>query len=136
VVPCIVIVGWRIQRDATVCRYSFTAKLLYMFRASIAPITSIWNCSCSLYYRSYYLERKLPQMWRNKHRSSFGHVWGSWLPRYYDLYQRLQLQFYVLLTMGTMDARKMCSNLAVNKYLHTVASRWFSSTQINSSGVK
>jgi len=27
-----------IQQDATVCRYLFAAKLLYMFRASIAPI--------------------------------------------------------------------------------------------------
>jgi len=27
-----------IQRDATVCRYLFTAELLYMFRASIAPV--------------------------------------------------------------------------------------------------
>ena len=32
--------------------------------------------------------------------------------------------FYVLLMMGAMDARNMWSNLAVNKYLHTVASRW------------
>ena len=31
-----------IQQDATVCRYLFTAKLLYMFRASNMPIrTSI-----------------------------------------------------------------------------------------------
>ena len=37
----------------------------------------------------------------------FGHVWGSLLPRLYDLYQRLQLQFYVLLMMGAMDARNM-----------------------------
>ena len=29
-------------------------------------------------------------------QSFFGHVWGSSLPRWYDLYQRLQLQFYVL----------------------------------------
>ena len=28
----------KIQQDATVCRYLFTAKLLYMFRTSIAPI--------------------------------------------------------------------------------------------------
>jgi len=27
-----------IQQDATVCRYLFTAKSLYMFRVSIAPI--------------------------------------------------------------------------------------------------
>ena len=56
------------------------------------------------------------------------HVWRSLLPRYYDLYQRLQLQFYVLLMMGAMDVRNMWSNLAVNKYLHTVTSCWISST--------
>jgi len=39
-----------------------------------------------------------------------------------------QLQFYVLLMIGAMDTRNMQSNLAVNKYLHTVASRWISST--------
>ena len=32
------------------------------------------------------------------------------------------------LMMGAMDTRNMYSNLAVNKYLHTVASRWISST--------
>jgi len=46
------------------------------------------------------------------------------LLRYYDLYQRLQLQFYVLLMMGAMDTRNMWSDFAVNKYLHTVASCW------------
>jgi len=29
------------------------------------------------------------------------------LLRYYDLYQRLQLQIYVLLMMGAMDTRNM-----------------------------
>ena len=29
------------------------------------------------------------------------------LLRYYDLYQRLQLQFYVLLMMGAMDTRNV-----------------------------
>ena len=43
----------KIQQDATVCRYLFTAKLLYMFRASIAPIIrSTSNCNCSFWYRS------------------------------------------------------------------------------------
>jgi len=42
-----------IQRDATVCRCLFTAKLLYMFRVSIAPIIrSISNCNCSFWHRS------------------------------------------------------------------------------------
>jgi hypothetical protein len=34
-------------------------------------------------------------------------VGGRLLPRYYDLYQRLQVQFYVLLMMGAMDTRNM-----------------------------
>ena len=39
----------KIQRDATVCRCLFTAKLSYMFRVPIAPIIrSISNCNCSL----------------------------------------------------------------------------------------
>ena len=53
-----------------------------MFRASIAPIIgSTKNCNHSLWYRS--------------------------LHRYYDLYQRLWLQFFVLLMMVAMDARNM-----------------------------
>jgi len=44
--------------------------------------------------------------------------------RYYDLYRRLRLQFLVLLMMGAVIPRSMCSNFAVNKYLHTVASSW------------
>ena len=43
----------RIQQDAAVLRYLFTAKSLYMFRVSIAPIVrSTSNCNCSLWYRS------------------------------------------------------------------------------------
>ena len=34
---------------------------------------------------------------------------------WYDLYQKLQLQFYVLLMMRAMDTRNMYSNFAVNK---------------------
>ena len=33
--------------------------------------------------------------------------WRNVLLRYYDLYQKLQLQFYVLLMMGAMDTRNM-----------------------------
>ena len=43
----------KIQRDAKVCRCLFTAKLLYMFLVSIAPIIrSTSNCNCSFWYRS------------------------------------------------------------------------------------
>jgi hypothetical protein len=53
-----------------------------------------------------------------------GHIGGRFLPRYYDLYQRLQLQFYALLMMGAMDIQNMQRDFAVNKYLHTIASCW------------
>jgi len=53
-----------------------------------------------------------------------GHVGGRLLLRYYDPYQRLQLQFYVLLMMGVMDTRNMWNDFALNKYSHTVASCW------------
>ena len=39
--------------------------------------------------------------------SGTGHVGGRLLLRYYDLYQRLQLQFYVLLMTGVMDTRNI-----------------------------
>ena len=43
----------KVQRNATVCRYLFTASLLYMFRASIAPIiSSTEKCNRSFRYRS------------------------------------------------------------------------------------
>ena len=38
-------------------------------------------------------------------RGQIGHVGGRLLLRYYDLFQRLQLHFYVLLMMGAMDTR-------------------------------
>ena len=51
----------KIQQDATVCRYLFTANLLYMFRVSIAPIIrSTQNCNCSLWYRSYHVTVQRP----------------------------------------------------------------------------
>jgi len=48
-----------------------------------------------------YLCNNLPTTW------PIGHVGGRLLLRYYDLYQRLQLQFYVLLMIDAMDTRNM-----------------------------
>ena len=57
-------------------------------------------------------------------RGQIDHVGGRLLLRYYDLYLKLQLQFYVLLMMGAMYTRNVYSDFAVNKYVHTVASCW------------
>ena len=51
----------KIRLDATVCRCLFIAKLLYMFRVSIAPIVrSTSNCNYSFWYRSYHVSEEQP----------------------------------------------------------------------------
>ena len=51
----------KIERDATVCRCLFAAKLLYLFRVSIAPIIrSTSKCNCSFWYRSYHVSEEQP----------------------------------------------------------------------------
>ena len=97
----------KIQRDATVCRCLFIAKSLYMFRVSIAPIIRCtWNCNCSFWYRSYHVSGQQPSasvasVWPIRHASGKLLLWN------YELYQKLQLQFYVLLMMGVIDTRNM-----------------------------
>ena len=57
----------KIQRDATICRCLFTAKLLYTFRVPIAPINrSTSNCNCSFWYRSLCQSNNLPPPWPNQ----------------------------------------------------------------------
>ena len=93
------------QQDATVCRYLFTAKSLSTcfgcprhpssgehktVTAASGTIHSIWATT--------FLQPGQIRTW-------LGHVGRRLLRRYYDLYQRLQLQLYVLLMMGAMDTR-------------------------------
>ena len=48
------------QRDATVCRCLFNAKLFYMFRVSVAPIIrSTSNSNCSFWYKSITCQRNV-----------------------------------------------------------------------------
>jgi len=94
------------------------------FGRQSCPSSGVYKTSCSLWYRSYYMASRLPQTWPNSPHlvtfeeacsqdsmiwtrgcnSRFMHSWwwGRWTP-------------------------ETC-NLAVNKYLHTAASRWIFST--------
>jgi len=75
----------KIQPDSRVCRYLFTAKLLYMFRVSQHPSSGVLKTVTAA--------------------SGTGHNTGtaaSQLYQYYDLYRRLRLQFLVLLMMGAV----------------------------------
>ena len=91
----------KIQQAATVCRCLFTAKLLYMFRVSLAPIIRITsNCNCA--YGTGHSVRATTFRQRG-----LGHASESLLLWHYDLYQKLQLQFDVLLMMSAIDTRNM-----------------------------
>ena len=71
-----------------------------MFRVSIAPIIKTVTAVSGTGHITYLNNNLLPT-W------PIGHVGGRLLLIYYDLYQRLQLQFYILLMMGVMDTRNM-----------------------------
>jgi len=79
----------KIQPVATVCRYLFTAKSLYIFRVSQHPSSGVLKTVTAA--------------------SGTGHNTGTatslqrgLIGHYYDLYLRLRLQFLVLLMMGTV----------------------------------
>ena len=106
-------------------------KLLYMFRVSIAPIIrNTSNCNCSFWYPGHitYQGNDLPPAWPKllyrfwvsvapiiRSTSNLppawplGHTGGRLLPWYmiWPGYQKLQLQFDVLLMMGAIDTRNM-----------------------------
>ena len=83
----------KIQPDATVCRYLFTAKSLYMFRVSQYPSSGVLKTVTATSGTGTATSLQ---------RGQIGHVGGKWLYQYYDPYRRLRLQFLVLLMMGAV----------------------------------
>ena len=74
---------------------NLNSSQLNMFREIILPIfksTRLCVTACGVMHTP---------------RWPIGHVGGRLLLRYYGLYQRLQLQFYLLLMMGAMDTRNI-----------------------------
>jgi len=90
----------KIQPDATVCRYLFTAKSLYMFRVSQHPSSGVLKTVTAA--------------------SGTGHNIGTAT----SLQRGLFGTVFSTPDDGCCDTRNMQSNFAVNKYLHTVASSW------------
>jgi len=103
-----------------------TYDMLNMFRALLCPSSGAWDYMCVItaYGVLYCKGEKIWLVLSSvMYVQSFvgvmvcvcprtitwpkGHVGGRLLLRYYDLYQKLQLQFYVLLMMGAMDTRNM-----------------------------
>ena len=74
----------KIQPDATVCRYLFTAKLLYMFRVSQHPSSGVLKTVTAAYGTGHNICTAT-----SLQRGLIGN----------DLYRRLRLQFLVLLMM-------------------------------------
>ena len=98
--------------DATVCRYLFTAKLLYMFRVSQYPSSGVLKTVTTA--------------------SGTGHNTGTATPLQHGLSGTSSMTCtggcgYSFSTPddGCCDTQNMKSSFAVNKYLHTVASVGF-----------
>ena len=108
----------KIQPDATVCRYLFTAKLLYMFRVSQHPSSGVLKTVTAASSTGHNIGRAT-SLQR-----------GPIRPRREEaapvLWPVLETAVTVFNTPddGCCGTRNMYSDFAVNKYLHTVASGW------------
>ena len=73
-----------------------------MFPASFAPIIrSVQNCSCSLWYRSYYRGRKIPQAWL--------------INPYFVTFGELCLTIYIIIYCAAMENIKFtCTCFSLN----------------------
>jgi len=114
----------KIQPGATVCRYLFTAKLLYMFRVSKHPSSGVLKTVNAASGTSHNTGTATALQ-----SGLIGTIRPRWrgvtvLILRYDPYRRLRLQFLVLLMMGALTPETCRVGFAVNKYLHTVASGW------------
>jgi len=83
-----------IQPDATVGRYLFTAKSLYMFRVSQHPSSGVLKTVTATSGTGHNTGTATSLQ--------SGHFGGKQLYQYYDLYRSLRLQFLVLLMMGAV----------------------------------
>ena len=85
----------KIQLDATVCRYLFTAKSLYMFRVSQHPSSGVLKTLTAASGTGHNIGTAT-----SLQRGLIGT--GLCESRYYDLCRRLRLQLLVLLMMGAV----------------------------------
>jgi len=78
-------------------RYLFTAKLLYMFRMSQHPSSGVLKTVTAASGTGHNTGTAT-----SVQRGRSVHVGGKQLYQYYDLYQRLRVQFLILLMMGAV----------------------------------
>jgi len=109
----------KIQPDATVCRYLFTAKSLCMFRVSQHPSSGVLKTVTAASGTGH------------NTGTPTSHQRGSIRPRWREvtvpvlwLVPEAAVTVFSTPDDGCCDTRNMYSDFAVNKYLHTVASGW------------
>ena len=101
----------KIQPDATVCRYLFTAKSLYMFRVSQHPSSGVLKTGHNIRATTSLQRGLIRPRWRE---IAVPVLWPV---------PEVAVAGLVLLMMGAVTP-ETCSDFAVNRYLHTVASCW------------
>jgi len=103
----------KIQPDAAVSRYLFTAKSLYMFRVSQHPSSGVVKTVTAASGTATSLQRGLIEpRWREV---AVPVLWSV---------PEVAVTVFSTPDDGCCDTRNMYSDSAVNKYLHTVASSW------------
>ena len=67
------------------------------------PSSGVHKTNCSFWFMSYHVSEQQP----STSVAYLGHAGGRLLLRHYDLYQKLQLKFYLLLMMGSIYTRNV-----------------------------
>ena len=109
----------KFQLDATVCRYLFTAKPLYMFRVSEHPSLGVLKTVTAASGTGHNTGAAT-----SLQRGLIGPCWRKvGVPILWPVPEAAVTVFSTP-DDGCCDTRNMYSGFAVNKYLHTVESGW------------
>jgi len=124
----------KVQPDATVCRYLFTAKLLYMFRVSQHPSSGVLKTVTAAFGTGHNTgtATSLPDRDWFVRVACDSHKPVPIRPRWREvavpvlwLVPEAAVTVFSTPDDGCCDTRNMESSFAVNKYLHTVGSVGF-----------
>ena len=109
----------KIQREAIVCRYSFIAKPLYMFRVSQHPSSGVLKIVTATSGTDHNTGKPT-----SLQRGQIGPRWRKVAVPILWPVPEAAVTVFSTPDDGCCDTRNMYSDFAVNKYLHTVASCW------------
>ena len=109
----------KIQPDATICRYLFTIKLLYMLRVSQHPSSGVLKTVTAASGTGHNIGTAT-----SLQRGSIGPCWREVSVPILWPVPEAAVTVFSTPDDGCCETRNMLNSFAVNNYLHTVASGW------------